>query len=200
MMSQVMESQRAEYRQQFEELRLTRSLLLERHTGVYARPGGEFRSMHKFRCVTHWEDLLCVAINTKLERLMAVVSIRQPDGYSSVLNDHHSTEYIRFFIDWGRGESYQPVALHAFEVSDYNNICQKSRLPQHRLITAEFDADRYWDSVLDGIAPQVCAVLSWNHAPPQESAFQPVFGNRIESRIRTESIKDVMSLYQSESM
>ncbi len=140
--------------------------------------------MRGLSCVTHWEELLCAAINTKLDRLMAVVSIRQPDGYSSVVNNHHSR-------DWGRGEPYEPVSLIDFEVKDVPWGTQ-SPLPYPHLVTSRFDADRYWDSVLDGIQPKVRAVLSWNQEPPAEVGYQPMFGNIIESRIRTESIRDVL--------
>jgi hypothetical protein len=190
------ETQRASYRNSFDELRLTRSLLLEQRPGSNFSGRRELLNLHKFNCVTHWEELLCVAINTKLDRLVAVVSIRQPEGYSSVINDTHSKEYVRFFVDWGRGEAYQPVSLHDFEVTDLDRKKGCGRLPQHQLITAQLDRDRYWESVLDGIQPMVCAVLSWNQIPPEESDFQPVFGNAVESRIRTESIKDVMNLYE----
>lgn len=127
---------------------------------------------------------------------MAVVSIRQPDGYSSVLNNHNSNEFVRFFIDWERGEEYQAVKLVNFEVSDLPRSKEKLNLPYQQLLTTRFDVERYWDSVLDGIQPKVCAVLSWNQMPPEDPTFQPVFGNVVESRICTESIKDVMSLYE----
>jgi hypothetical protein len=184
------------YRQAYEELRLTRNLLLADDSGRDRLFGGGLPNLHRYRCVTHWEELLCVAINTRLECLMAVVSIRQPDGYSSIVSDGGSNEFIRFFVDWGRGESYQPAGLHSFEVCDPIHVDEPGGLPYHQLITIKFDADRYWDSILDGIQPKVCGVLSWNQAPPEESGFEPIFGNRIESRIRTESIKDVLSLYQ----
>ncbi len=156
--------------------------------------------MRDLCCVTHWEELLCVAINTKLDRLMAVVSIRQPDGYSSVVNNHHSTEYVRFFIDWGRAEAYQPVSLLSFEVKDTPWGETPSQRPFHQLVISRFDADRYWDCVLDGLQPKVRAVLSWNSEPPAEVEYQPMFGNVIESRIRTESIRDVLSLYTLPAM
>lgn len=180
------------------ELHLTRSLLLERTSAARTMRGSALRSVRNYSCVTHWEELLCVAINTKLERLMAVVSIRQPDGYSSLLNNHHSMEFIRFFIDWGRGEAYQPVKLANFEVRDASHAGGPPRPQYHQLVTTRFDADRYWDSVLDGIQPKVCAVLSWNQMPPEDPEFLPVFGNVVESRIRTNSIDDVMALYVQE--
>jgi hypothetical protein len=178
------------------ELHLTRSLLLERTSEARSMHMSVLRNTRNHFCITHWEELLCVAINTKLERLMAVVSIQQPDGYSSILNNHNSVEFIRFFIDWGRGDAYQPVNLSNFEVSDADHRGARAVLPYHQLVTARFDADRYWDCILDGIQPKVCAVLSWNLMPPEDPEFQPVFGNVIESRISTDSIKDIMALYE----
>ncbi|MEJ2694172.1 MAG: hypothetical protein P8166_14310 [Candidatus Thiodiazotropha sp.] len=178
------------------ELQLTRSLLLEGSANDLTKQGVALRNARNYSCVTHWEEILCVAINTKLERLMAVVSIHRPEGYSSLLNNRHSTEFIRFFIDWGRGEAYQPVCLAAFEVSDSPQGGASSNRPYHQLVTTRFDSDRYWDCVLDGIQPKVCAVLSWNQRPDKDSEYQPIFGNVVKSRIRTESVKDVMALYE----
>lgn len=189
------DSARAGYRQAFDELRLTRSLLLESGDGTDPLRGGGLKNLRRFRCVTHWEELLCVAINTRLACLMAVVSIRQPDGYSSVIEDDASKEFVRFFIDWGRGDGYRPVGLHSFEVSDRTPGDAPGRLPHHQLVTAGFDAERYRRAVRDGIQPKVCAVLSWHREPPPECGYEPVFGNRIVSRIRTESIRDVLALY-----
>jgi hypothetical protein len=188
-------SRSVSYRESFDELRLTRTLLLEQRPGAHDIRRRELLNLHKFNCVTRWEAILCVAINTKLERLMAVVSIRQTEGYSSVLSDTGTKEYIRFFINWGSAESYQPVGLLDFEVSDFDIQKEHVRLPFHQLITAQFDADRYWESVLNGIQPRVCAVLSWNQVPPKDVTYQPVFGNVVESRIHTESTRDVMTLY-----
>lgn len=178
------------------ELHLTRSLLLEQPSEDLTMPDKVLRNARNYTCVTHWEELLCVAINTKLSRLMAVACIRQPDGYSSVINNHDSKEFVRFFIDWGRGEGYEAQGLVNFEVSDAPFVKERNCQPYHQLVTARFDDDRYWNSVLDGIQPKVCAVLSWHQIPPKYADFRPVFGNVVESRIRTESIKDVMALYE----
>jgi hypothetical protein len=180
------------------ELHLTRSLLLEQSSEGFTMPEKVLRNTRNYSCVTHWEELLCVAINTKLSCLMAVACIHQPDGYSSVINNHDSKEFVRFFIDWGRGEGYQSLGISNFEVSDAPHGNRRKCLPYHQLVTARFDEDRYWDSVLDGIQPKACAVLSWHQVPPKRTTFRPVFGNVIESRIQTESIKDVMSLYEQQ--
>ena len=187
-------------RQPSHELHLTRRLLLEHSPDGREMPERVLRYARNHSCVTHWEELLCVAINTKVSHVMAVAGIHQPDGYSSVVNNHDSREFVRFFIDWGRGEGYQPIGMADFSVGDTPTGQAGARLPYHQLVTARFDEDRYWDSVLDGIQPQACAVLSWHQPPPAHAAFRPVFGNVVESRIRTESIKEIMALYEQPPM
>lgn len=182
------------------ELLLTRSLLLEHTRDRHAMPEDVLRNSRNYSCVTHWEELLSVAINTKVERLMAVACIRRPDGYSSMLNNHDSKEYIRFFIDWGRGQGYEDMGLAEIDVSDVPLGRAGEYLPYHQLVAVRFDADRYWESILDGIQPKACAVLSWNQVPPTHITFRPVFGNVIESRIRIESIRDFMALYDQRPM
>jgi hypothetical protein len=182
------------------ELHLTRRLLLEHSPEGRKMPEQVLRYTRNHSCITHWEELVCVAINTKLSRLMAVACIHQPDGYSSVINDHDSSEYVRFFIDWGRGEGYESLGVADFEVRDVPKEHEGRYLPYHQLVTARFNEDRYWDSVLDGIQPKACAVLSWHQQPPEHTTFRPVFGNVIESRICTESFKEIMALYEHPPM
>jgi hypothetical protein len=181
------------------ELYLTRSLLLEQVQKSGGLQGAALRITRKFSCITNWEELRCVAVNIKSERLMALVFIRQPDGYSSVLNGHNSSEYIRFFIDWGGDKAYQPVSLVQFEVRDAPSRSRAAQWPSQQLVTTGFDIDRYWDCLLNGIQPKVCAVLSWNLKPPEAAAFRPVFGNVIESCICTESMSDVLACYEHAS-
>ena len=203
MMNKMMEEMHTEQKEQqyaFHELQLTRSLLLDHLYEGTLVPGEVLRSARNYNCVTHWEELLCVALNPKAERLLAVAGIHQPDGYSGILRSHGSREYVRFFIDWGCGEGYQHVSLSHFKVSDEPLGSDLGQYPRYHLVSAEFDSDRYWEGVLDGIHPTVCAVLSWNQVPPTHTDFQPVFGNLIESRIRVDSEQDVMVLFESQIM
>ena len=85
----------------FDELLLTRSILLAHPLAGKVAPGDVIHNVHRYSSVTHWEELVCAVINPKAAQLMAIVSIRQPDGYSGIFRRHGSVEYIRFFIDWG---------------------------------------------------------------------------------------------------
>jgi hypothetical protein len=149
--------------------------------------------------VTIWEELLCVAFYPDLNRLMAVVDIPRPDGYSGMLRRHGSVEYVRFFIDWGRGEGYEPVSLTHFKVSDAPVDGDRRREPLRKTLSAIFDADRYWGCILDGIQPKVRAVLSWNQVPELDPEFTPLFGNVVDSVIWVKSDEEMKMLMQPPS-
>jgi hypothetical protein len=185
-------------RYQFAELALTRSRLLEHLYEGQVVPTDLMQSARNYAAVTHWEELKCAVFNPKARRLMAVVGIHRPDGYSGFLRRHGSKEYVRFFVDWGRGEGYQALNLNHFKVCDAPLGSDPRGYPTYKLISTRFDEDRYWESVLDGIQPQVRAVLSWQQVPPTTASFMPVFGNVIESRIRVESISELMGLFEIE--
>ena len=131
---------------------------------------------------------------------MTVVSIHQPDGYSGLFRSHGSKEFVRFFIDWGRGDGYEMVNLVHFKVCDIPLAGDSGNYPYYELVTTPFDEDRYWDCVLDGIQPKVRAVLSWQQVPPLATTFTPVFGNVIESRIRVDSIREVINNFSLQEM
>ncbi|MCU7924105.1 MAG: hypothetical protein KZQ88_15555 [Candidatus Thiodiazotropha sp. (ex Dulcina madagascariensis)] len=178
------------------ELVLTRSVLLAHLFAGKNAPGDVIRLARRYTSVTHWEELMCAVINPKASRLMAIVSIRQLDGYSGILRRHGSIEYVRFFIDWGDGEGFRAVGLTHFKVCDAAEGADKSRYPLYHLVSAEFDADRYWESILCGIQPKVRAVLSWNQVPEMDIAFTPVFGNQVDSQICIDTEKELMNLFQ----
>ncbi len=137
--------------------------------------------------ITYWEELLCVAFNPDSDRVMAVVEVRQTDGYSGMLRRHGSIEYVRFFIDWGKGEGFEPISLSHFKVSDKSASVEADAEPLIMTLSAAFDADRYWGCILDGIEPKVRAVLSWNQVPEIDASYTPLFGNVIDSVIRVKS-------------
>jgi hypothetical protein len=144
--------------------------------------------------ITSWEELLCAAFYPDAGRVVAVVEIHQADGYSGMLRRHGSVEYVRFFIDWGGDEGFEPISLTHFKVSDKPKSVSGDVGPLRMTLSAMFDADRYWGCVLDGIEPKVRAVLSWNQVPEINPEFSPLFGNVIDSVIRVKSQDELTML------
>jgi hypothetical protein len=101
-------------------------------------------------------------------------------------------QYVRFFIDWGDQSGFHALGLTHFKVSDAAPNETEGRYPVCHLISTGFNADRYWDAVMQGCQPVVRAVLSWNQVPDLDAEFVPVFGNRVDSQIRVESEKELL--------
>ncbi|MCU7841840.1 MAG: hypothetical protein KZQ94_21000 [Candidatus Thiodiazotropha sp. (ex Troendleina suluensis)] len=179
------------------ELVLTRSVLLAHLFAGKVAPGDVIRYARRYAEVTHWEELLCAAINPNASSLMAIVSIRQVDGYSGILRRHGSIEYVRFFIDWGDNEGFQAVGLTHFKVCDAENGSDNSPLPNYHLVSSDFNVDRYREAVMSGAQPKVRAVLSWNQVPELDLSYTPVFGNQVDSHICIDSERELLTLFEN---
>jgi hypothetical protein len=190
-----MEHEEVHDKNSLNELILTRNILLAHlFTGKLA-PSEMLRYAKRCSTVTYWEELLCVAFNPNTSRLMAVVSIRQADGYSGILRRHGSIEYVRFFIDWSDGNGMQPIGLSHFRVCDVIDDGVNRQVPSYHLVSCGFEPNRYRSLIRSGVQPKVRAVLSWNHAPEMDVEFMPIFGNQVDSQITIDSSVELMSLF-----
>src|SRR5271165_769693 len=79
-----------------------------------------FKKPIAFNGDTVWEEVTCVGYNPATRQLVAVVSIKQTSGYQGGLCEDGSTEYVRFFIDWGSGLT--DVGLTSFAVHDIPDV------------------------------------------------------------------------------
>ncbi|MES9972563.1 MAG: hypothetical protein ABW092_21210 [Candidatus Thiodiazotropha sp.] len=177
------------------ELVLTRNILLAHLFAGKLAPSEVLRFARRYSNVTHWEELLCAVFNPNASRLMAVVSIRQLDGYSGILRRHGSVEYVRFFVDWGNTFGLQPVGLGHFKVCDAIEEGIKRKLPTYHLVSCRFEAERYRHAIGHGVQPKLRAVLSWNQVPDIDVEFTPVFGNQVDSHISIDSVDELTTLF-----
>jgi hypothetical protein len=179
------------------ELVLTRNILLAHLFSGKLAPSDVLQYAKRCSAVTHWEELLCVAFNPNASRLMAVVSIRQVDGYSGILRRHGSIEYVRFFIDWGDGRGMREIGLSHFRVCDVIDDEVARQVPSYHFVSCGFEADRYRRLIRSGVEPKVRAVLSWNHVPEMDVDFTPIFGNQVDSQISIDSSVELTSLFSA---
>lgn len=131
---------------------------------------------------TTWEELVCLGYNPTLGQLEAVVSIKQPTGYSGDLCTSGSTEYVRFFVDFGAG--LVNVGLTSIQVHDIPDPPADSRHPIEYLVTLPVDASAFEQCCSAPVLPTVRAEVSWNVIPSTNPAVMPVFGNQLDAVVQ----------------
>jgi len=126
---------------------------------------------------TEYESLGCVRYIPLLDQMYASINIRQDTGYSFHVGNPGSREYIRFYLSFDRGVTWQDKGISAVNVVDQPG--EKSRL---FLVTKKLDlleAQQMEEAIL------VRAVLSWNSVPPAENPdWTPLWGSVAETQIR----------------
>jgi hypothetical protein len=132
---------------------------------------------------THYEELGCVGYHPQQERLEAVVYLYQPGGYGTGLCGAGTPEYVRFYLSYDGGATWEDQGLASFQAHDIPGTDSKRRLeyavslavqPRRKLCRFE--------NLL-----RVRAILSWNHLPPaNQPDWPPVWGNVREATIQVE--------------
>ena len=79
-------------------------------------PASGFKPVKKLATNTNYEELTSVGYNPLQRRLYATFDIKKSGGYSGDLCDDGSTEYVRFFVDFGSG--WLDAGLAATDVHD----------------------------------------------------------------------------------
>ncbi len=135
-----------------------------------------------FQGVTHWEELTCVGFHPRRAELQAVVALKQPHGYSGNLCSAGSSEYVRFFIDWGAG--FEDVGLTSFKSHD---VASPSGEPIQHMASIALDDEQQRQCCGSPVIPQVRAVLGWNQIPSLDPDELPVFGNHVDADIQLQA-------------
>lgn len=133
---------------------------------------------------TTYEEVSCVGFNPDLNLLEATVQIKLPGGYNGLLCAPGSTEYVRFYIDYGAG--WEDAGLSAFNSHDIPNsldCANKKDKPLTYVVTALLEPKR--DVCTKPILPKVRAILSWQIVPPAgQPNWPPVWGNVLDDHIQ----------------
>ena len=79
-------------------------------------PDSGFKKVASLASKTTYEELTSVGYNPWQKRLFATFDIKKAFGYSGNLCDDGSTEYVRFFVDFGGG--WQDAGVVATDVHD----------------------------------------------------------------------------------
>lgn len=144
---------------------------------------------------TYWEEVVCLGFNPQMVQLEAVVSIKRTYCYTGGLCSDGSTEYVRFFVDWGDGNGFQDVGLTSFKAFDISEAPPGPQHPLKYMVYLPLDEKKYRKCCDSVVIPKVRAVLSWNHIPSLNPAILPPFGNRIDADIQIQPKKTIECLF-----
>lgn len=146
----------------------------------------EFKPVKKIIGNTKYEELTCIGFNPNLNQLEATVPIKLPYGYGGGLCQAGSTEYVRFFIDYGGGwEDAGMVSVNVHDIPNTKDCAGKPDKPLVYVLTQPIEPKR--DSCSHPMLPKVRGIVSWNVQPPAGPAnanWPPVWGNVLDRHIQ----------------
>lgn len=161
--------------------------LLLQHPNYFGNSiGSPLKPVKPWPSNTTFEHLSCVGYNPVKRVLEATIAITQPIGYGGTACQTGTTEYVRFFIDYGGG--WEDAGLTGVRVHDIPNGHDCSGAPTKPLIYAvTLQITPPARPCRFPTLPKVRAILSWQWAPPPGAAnagWLPPWGNVVESHIQ----------------
>jgi hypothetical protein len=135
---------------------------------------------------TTYEQLTCIGFNPDTNFLEATIAVKRPTGYGGDLCSNGSTEFVRFFIDYGSG--WEDAGLTAVTVHDIptNKDCA-GQLDKPLIYAANLRLEPKTNCCNTPLLPKVHAILSWQWMPPAGPAnvgWTPVWGNTLDCQIQ----------------
>jgi hypothetical protein len=153
-----------------------RALILQNPNHFGNLKNSLFKPVKSILSNTTYEELKCVGLQPQLNRLEAVVWVKQAAGYSGGICSSGSTEYVRFWLSYDNGATWLDQGMESFTAYDIPGdhpleyAVSLSITPHRRFCFSEN-------------LPLVRAILSWNH-PPTDPHTLPVWGNVVDARIQ----------------
>ena len=154
-----------------------RNLLLANPNYFQSLPENSFRVVLKITGDTAYESLGCVSYIPLLDQIYASIEIRQDRGYSILIGDAPSHEYVRFYLSCDRGATWKNCGLTAVNVHDEPGAIGRMHLVTKRMGLRE-------NHQSDHTPILIRAILSWNAPPPpNDPTWTPLWGNVVETEI-----------------
>lgn len=158
-----------------------RNLLLNNPNYFASLTENSFKVVLNINGDTDYESLGCVRYIPLLDRVYASININRDAGYSFHVGARNSREYVRFYVSYDRGMTWQDKGMSAVNIVDEPG--EKTRM---HLVTRKVDLR---EDVLFSEVALVRAILSWNSPPPQDSPdWVPLWGNVAQTVIQVESM------------
>jgi hypothetical protein len=160
----------------------------------------EFKAELSIQLNTFYEEIGCVGFQPQANRLEAVVFVKQPSGYGGDVCSNGTQEFVRFYISFDDGATWEDLGLRSFTAFDIPGTSENKRLEY--AVTLPVELRRKFCFVRN--QARVRAILSWNVPPPPNNpGFHPVWGNIHNTNIQIEPLRlfkfvDLVNILQLE--
>ncbi len=133
---------------------------------------------------TTYEEIKCVGFQPQLNRLDAVIFIKQQFGYGGNVCSSGTPEFIRFFLSFDNGTSWVDQGVTSFTVFNVPAAVTGGKRLEYA-VSIPCSPPKKWCTVPNVILAR--AVLSWNDVPPPNTPdHAPVWGNVHDTHIQVD--------------
>jgi hypothetical protein len=138
---------------------------------------------------TAFERLSCTALNPDADVLEATVQIRRSAGYGGDLCSAGSTEWVRFYLSYDGGTTWEDVGLGSFNAHDIPDSVdcagQRTKPLTYTVAFPVLDPHRKRCYASPPALPLTRAILSWQVQPPAgQPNWLPIWGNRLDHHVQ----------------
>lgn len=127
---------------------------------------------------TTYENIACVGYNPQVKRLEAVVYINQDSGYDGDICSNGSQEFVRFYLSYDNGATWQDQGMTTFTVYDVPG-------PKPLEYDATLNINPPEGFCFFENLPKARAILSWNNPiPANQPNWTPIWGNVVDVQIQ----------------
>jgi hypothetical protein len=155
-----------------------KSLILTNPNYFGTFKGTGFKLIKAMSTNTSYEELMCLGFHPQLSQLEGVVYVKKNSGYSGGLCSGGSTEYVRFYLSFDGGASWQDQGMAQFSAYD-----MPGTKPLEYAVSMPVNPRRRFCWTENLIKAR--AILSWNEPPTaNDPGYTPVWGNVVDVDIQ----------------
>jgi hypothetical protein len=137
-----------------------------------------FKAVLNIHKDTTFENIGGIVYNPRFEQLQATVTINQSHGYSGASCKYGSEEYVRLYLSYDWGATWQDQGVRSVNVLDTSH-----RKPLEYIVSVSISPAQTFCFMQN--LPLARAILSWNTLPPTDSPdWTPVWGNVVDEQVR----------------
>jgi hypothetical protein len=163
-----------------------RGLLLANPNHFGSVTDSSFKAVLKIQADTAYESIGCLGYNQRLKELWATIRIKQGSGYSGQNCLAGSEEYVRFFLSYDGGSTWQDQGFKVVNVFD-----APGPKPVECAVSLPIRPNEEF-RILHHL-PKVRAILSWNTPPPADLPnWTPVWGNVLDGRVQINGLNSIV--------